>query len=273
VNAICLEEILAGKGLVVRLSVSGTATLYAEEGLRQICALLEQFSRSGKLIIIILVHAVLICCLDDKHAGQFDVDVLFERVVRLDISRICARLQLRQKRDVKSSLVMQLCGVVSRLRTDIPDDFLSIQSQVQELADTYRLLKQRHTHPPDEQTYRQLEKMIKIARRVHQSPSFSTLLNHDSTLSSERAIIIKDWLAKLSHYYNACDALVSAARRKRTLFRNIRVKSFEIELPTAVRSFSIPGSAIPLLKSLQNAPGMSKALQRYGNSQEKACDA
>lgn len=240
VNAICVEEIPAGKGLVVRLTVSGTATLYAEEGLRQICALLEQFSRSGKLIVIILVHAVLICCFDE-NARQFDVDVLFERVVQLDISRICARLQLRQKQDVKSSLVMQLCGVVNRLRTDIPDEFREIQNQVRELSETYQLLKLRHKYPPEEQTYRQLREMIKIARCVDQSPSLSTLLSHDSTLSPERVIIMKDWLAKLGHYYNACVSLVSAARKKRSLFRNIRVESFEIELPTAVRSFSVAG--------------------------------
>ena len=272
VNAICVEEIPAGKGLVVRLTVSGTATLYAEEGLRQICALLEHFSRSGKLIVIILVHAVLICCFDDKNARQFDVDVLFERVVQLNISRICARLQLRQKQDVKSSLVMQLYGVVNRLRTDISDEFREIQSQVRELAETYQLLKQHHKYPPEEQTYPQLEKMIKIARCVDQSPSLSTLLSHDSTLSPERVIIMKDWLAKLGHYYNACVRLVSSAMKKRSLFRNIRVESFEIELPTTVRSFSVAGAAIPLLKSFQDAPGMSKALQRYGNSQNKACN-
>ena len=48
VSAICLEEIPAGQGLVVRLAVSGHAIRYAEAGLRQICVLLEQCSRHGK---------------------------------------------------------------------------------------------------------------------------------------------------------------------------------------------------------------------------------
>jgi hypothetical protein len=113
--------------------------------------------------------------------------------------------------------------------------------------------------------------MIKITRRVGQSPSLSTLLSYNPILSPERAVIMRDWIAKLGHYYNACDALVSAARRKRSVFQNIRVESFEIKLPTSIRSSSIPGSAIPLLKSFQDAPGMSKALQRFGNSQNKAC--
>lgn len=51
VAAVCIEEVLAGKGLIVRLAVSGTATLYTKEGLRRICALLEQFSRFSKLIV------------------------------------------------------------------------------------------------------------------------------------------------------------------------------------------------------------------------------
>lgn len=52
VSAICLEEVSEGKGLVFRLAVSGNAILYAEGGLRQICALLEQFSHHGKSIVI-----------------------------------------------------------------------------------------------------------------------------------------------------------------------------------------------------------------------------
>lgn len=51
VTAICLEEDPIGNGLTVRLAVSGTATLYAEKGLRQICTLLERFSRCGKLAV------------------------------------------------------------------------------------------------------------------------------------------------------------------------------------------------------------------------------
>src|SRR5437667_9121550 len=42
VTAICMEEDPGGKGIVIRLAVSGTAISYAEEGLRQICTVLEQ---------------------------------------------------------------------------------------------------------------------------------------------------------------------------------------------------------------------------------------
>ena len=49
VTAICVEEVQGGNGLIVRMAVSGTATSYAEEGLRQICSALEQVSRCGKL--------------------------------------------------------------------------------------------------------------------------------------------------------------------------------------------------------------------------------
>ncbi|EXJ87645.1 hypothetical protein A1O1_04569 [Capronia coronata CBS 617.96] len=133
------------------------------------------------------------------------------------------------------------------------------------------MLKRHRQHPPEPQTYRQLEKMIKIARSVDQSPCFSALVNNSNNLSPDRMIIIRDWVAKLGHYYGACDALVAAARRKRSLFQNIQVGSFDISIPKTVRSPSTPGSAIPLLETLQNSPGTSKVLQRFGNSQAKAC--
>jgi hypothetical protein len=245
--------------------------------LRKVCDRYVPYSSSSHAVVSrlshALIHVVLKRCFEDNNVRQPDVDVLFERVVKLDISRICARLQLRQKQDVGSSLVMQLYRAVNRSRTDVPGELREIQSQIRELLNTYRLLKQRSNHPPEAQTYRQLERMIKIARSVDQSPSLSAVLINDTSLSLERAITMRDWVAKLGHYYNACDALVSAARTKRSLFQNIQVESFEIQLPKTVRSPSIPGSAIPLLESLQDSPGMSKAFQRFGNSQTKACTA
>lgn len=216
---------------------------------------------------------MLISCFGDDNATRHDVDVLFEQVVKLDISRIRARLQISQKQDLESSRVMQLYQAVSGLRTEMLDESREIQSQIREFLNTYRLLKQHRKNPPEPQTYRQLEKMIKIARNVDQSPCLSALINNDTNLSPEKRIIIRDWVAKLGHYYNACNALVSAARRKRSLFQNIQVESFEVQIPKAVRSPSTPGSAIPLLESLQDSPGISKALQRFGNSQAKACTA
>lgn len=50
-TAICIEEVPSEKKLVVRMAVSGITTLHAKEGLRQICSLLEQVLRRGKLPI------------------------------------------------------------------------------------------------------------------------------------------------------------------------------------------------------------------------------
>lgn len=216
---------------------------------------------------------MLICCFEEDNAKQHDVDVLLEQVVKLDISRICARLQLSLKQDIKSSYVMQIYQAVNVSKIEEFDKSREIQSQIGQFLNIYRMLKQDRKNPPEPQTYRQLEEMIKIAQSVDRSPCLSALVNSSKTLSPEKRVIIRDWVAKLGHYYNACAALVSAARRRRSLFQNIQVESFEIPIPKTVRSPSAPGSATPLLQSLRDSPGMSKVLQRFGNSQVKACAA
>ena len=48
VTAICIEEDKDHQGMIVRVAFSGGATAYAEDGLGQICAILERASRRGK---------------------------------------------------------------------------------------------------------------------------------------------------------------------------------------------------------------------------------
>ena len=47
VTAICVEEDEDRQGLIVRMTVNGGAIAYVEDGLGQICAVLEQASRRG----------------------------------------------------------------------------------------------------------------------------------------------------------------------------------------------------------------------------------
>ena len=47
-TAICIEEDEDRQGMIVRMAVSGSAIAYAENGLRQICAILEAASQRGK---------------------------------------------------------------------------------------------------------------------------------------------------------------------------------------------------------------------------------
>lgn len=49
VTAICIEEDKDRRGMIVRMAVSGGAIVYVEDGLGQICAILEQASRRGKV--------------------------------------------------------------------------------------------------------------------------------------------------------------------------------------------------------------------------------
>ena len=48
VTAICIEEDEDRQGMIVRMAVSGGAIAYVEDGLRQICGILEEASRRGK---------------------------------------------------------------------------------------------------------------------------------------------------------------------------------------------------------------------------------
>ena len=47
VTAICIEEDKDLQGMIVRMAVSGGAIAYVEDGLGQICAILEQASQRG----------------------------------------------------------------------------------------------------------------------------------------------------------------------------------------------------------------------------------
>ncbi len=169
---------------------------------------------------------------------------------------------------------MQLYRAINSSKIEQFDKSQAVQNQVGEFLDVYRVLKQDRKHARETQTFRDVGQMIKIARSLDQSPCLSDLVNNSLDLSLGEKITIRDWVTKLGHYHNACAILVSAARRKRwSIFQNIRVESFQILIPESVRSPSAPGSAIPLLKSLRDSPGMSKVLERFGNSESKACTA
>lgn len=168
---------------------------------------------------------------------------------------------------------MQLYRAINSSKIEQFDKSQVIQSQAGEFLGVYRVLKQDRKHARETQTCRHVGQMIKIARSLDQSPCLTNLVNNSTDLSPKERTTVRDWVAKLGHYYNACAALVSAARRKRRSFQNIRVESFQISVPMSVRSPSAPGSAIPLLKSLRDSPGMSKVLKRFGDSESEACTA
>lgn len=212
---------------------------------------------------------MLICCLGAEDVKQNDFDILLKQVVKLDFSRICSRLQLSQKRNIRSSCAMELYRAANDPKTEGFDEFQDIQSQIGEFFNTYQALKQHRKNLPELQIYQHLEKLIKIAQNVDQFPSLGALLEHSKTLCPEKRITVRDWVAKLGHYFNACYALVLAARRKRNLFQKVQVESFEIPIPKTVHSPSAPGSAAPLLEGLRDVPEIAGALQRFRDSQAK----
>lgn len=207
------------------------------------------------------------------NTKQQDVDVLFEKVVRLDISRISARLQLGRKYLIESSRAAKLHRAMSGWTIRLFDDLerITARSQVEELFGLYQRVKKYRKPQQDEQICQAVAQMIKIAYGLDQSPQLSILINESIKLTQDDKIILRDWVTKLGHYYNACAALISAARRKRwRIFSNIQVESFRIEVPSQIRSPSAPGSADLLFKSLRKLPEISKAWERFNGSEIKA---
>lgn len=92
------------------------------------------------------------------------------------------------------------------------------------------------------------------------------LHNKDSGLA--QAI---DGLEKIGHYYRAARQLVSAARRRKCrLFRNIRVLSWDLEVPLRVRRVTEPGLSIALLRTLNQESGEPKFLEWFTGSESVA---
>lgn len=146
-----------------------------------------------------------------------------------------------------------------------------LQNQVGELLDLYRAVKNYQGPQQDEQICRGVAQMIKIAYSLDQSPELRVLVNESTNLTLSDRIALRDWVAKLGHYYNACAVLILTARRKRwRIFSNIRVESFQIAIPNHVRLPSTPGSARPLFESLRELPERSNALKRFNGSETKA---
>src|SRR5690349_19496459 len=75
VIAVCVEEVERGKGLIVRMAVSGGGNKYTKDGLRQICTILEQVSRCGKRPGQRVIRRMLIWHLEE-NTEQDDIDLL-----------------------------------------------------------------------------------------------------------------------------------------------------------------------------------------------------
>jgi hypothetical protein len=58
VTAICVEEDDSGRGMVVRMAVSGDTVSHVEDGLRQMCSTLEKIAQRGNLPF---QHSRLVC--------------------------------------------------------------------------------------------------------------------------------------------------------------------------------------------------------------------
>ena len=150
----------------------------------------------------------------------------------------------------------------------------ALQEQVATLLDLYRTLKDNPMPRQNPVIFDYVERVIKICHSLIQSTEFSAVLHDSSVLGGAERTSLGDKIAKLGQYYKASTELILAARRKRyRLFQRIQVESFQIRVPDDVRMPSKPGTAIPLIRALQESDRASKLLRKFNSSESKASAA
>ena len=150
----------------------------------------------------------------------------------------------------------------------------SLREEVAALLGLYRTLKSNPMPRQNPATLDHVERIIRMTHALNQSAEFNATLRDSSALSPAEKTCLEDRMAKLGQYYKASAELVLAARRKRyRIFERIRVESFQIRVPDDVRVPSNPGSAAPLIKTLQESNQACKLLQQFNGSESKASAA
>ena len=76
-----------------------------------------------------------------------------------------------------------------------------------------------------------------------------------------------DGLEKVGYYYRATRQLVSAARKKCHLFRNIRVIPYDIKVPAEVKMTTNHGGCMTPVKTLVQEADLVMLLQRFDGSE------
>ncbi|PGH32376.1 hypothetical protein GX50_04856 [[Emmonsia] crescens] len=269
ITALCMQEDEDGQGMLVRLAVNGNAPAHIENGLQKICMALEEVAQRN-------------------NRESYDVEMFFQKIIKLDLPRISARLRLGAKYPIDKSHAMKLHRVLHQhsLTQIEPTGLAALQEKSNAFLDLYRQLKlcsasQRkekeekreeeergHTESPSAM-WDVMTQLLKLAHELGQSRSLAAAL-YQSLLDTVEKDALLDWLRKLGQYYKASHKLVLAARRKWRLFQQIRIETFQVEVPNEVRLPSRPGSALPLIQSLRDSTDVAKLLQRFRGSESRA---
>lgn len=205
-----------------------------------------------------------------------DVELLFQKVVRLDFARISTRLRLAKKYRIEASPIMQIHNVFlhSPKRKSNCAKAEEFRCQLTRIITFYRNLKSKPTPQRNPSALYDMEQIIKAIHRLSRCSEFFPTLQSLSKMEALQMETLKDLVDKIGHYYQACIELVSAARRKRNrMFRRIDVEDFEIRVPSCIRAPSARDSALSLIKTLRASSDTSKVLQRFQNSESEAAAA
>ncbi|KAJ9130176.1 hypothetical protein NKR23_g12318 [Pleurostoma richardsiae] len=247
VAAIGIEEDEDGQGMVVRLCINGGILSRIEDGVKEMCAMLEQISRQ-------------------RGSEDGDVESFLGKVIELDSSRILARLRLGQKSKTASPRLLKSHQILCEIAADAGPD---VQVKMRNFMGLHRTLT-RTGQPPRHEL---LKELVKAAYDLAQSLNLDHRASRVRSNDVDRAKL-GDMIVKLGQYFRAARQLVLAARRTRyRLFRRIRVYCFQIVVPEEVRADREPESSLRVLGSLTNTLDQRRLLQRYRGSEHRAAAA
>ncbi|KKZ68836.1 hypothetical protein EMCG_00007 [[Emmonsia] crescens] len=252
ITALCMQEDEDGEGMLVRLAVNGDAPAHIENGLQKICMALEEVAQRN-------------------NRESYDVEMFFQEIIKLDLPRISARLKLGAKYSIDKSRAVKLHRVLHQhsLTQIEPIGLAALQEKSNAFLDLYRQLKFSSASQSPSAMWDVMTQLLKLAHELGQSRSLAAALDQPLLDTVEKDALL-DWLRKLGQYYKASHKLVLAARRKWRLFQQIRVETFQVEVPNEVRLPSRPGSALPLIQSLRDSTDVAKLLQRFRGSESRA---
>lgn len=139
-------------------------------------------------------------------------------------------------------------------------DFLRASVRAfQQCCSALKSLPQLHINST---TCAMLEEVTRLAYRLTSANMVDTL-NKSSQAGKTQLFRLEDSVTKLGHYYKACSQLVAAARRKKcSVFGNIRVEDYQVNIPQTIKS-STPTSILPVLESqIESLPKRTSIVPR-----------
>lgn len=267
VTAVGIEEDENGKGMVVRLAVNGVGmkTAYIQEGLQKMCQMLQEIHVNGRFWPDSGILRGL--TLSDHDEAQ-DFQMFFKAVVRLCATRIVSRIKPKSAQMVARVKSLR-AKISSRTKTQ---EEQTVREKLLRFLDLVLLSVVKNKTPED--LLPVCEQIIEAASGLVVEETLNTFLASSASKDEDLGCRMNDLIIKLAQYRRASHQLVSAARRRQChLFQDIRVDSYQIEVPEDVRSDTALQSASSVLTAFSQTSAAIKLSSRYKGSFNKASSA